>query len=238
MTLPRVTLPENTIHLKGLDAEVRYRPYTVGEEKILLLAYEDGARDQITLAIKQVLQGCILTEGVLVDDMPYFDFEEFFLRIRSVSVSNVSNPLIPHQEPTPDGCEHRDEVEVRYDDIQLDRDPPDRMVPIDDRLGVVMRYPTINEISAFERTPDGILRMIAGCMESVYELKGDDVFPVNSVKDAEGWIGELTKDQFKMLTEFFTSLPKLSYEVDVECGGCGVRKKFTLRGLQSFFTSA
>ena len=233
VTLPRVTAPEYSTHLVGIDRTVRFRPFLVGEEKLLLLAMESDDQEQVVTAVRQVFDACIIDEDLDSDGIPFFDFEDLFLRIREVSVSDVIVVSLGH--PEGHECEERTEVSIPLTGVRVSGLVPDRNVAIDDTYGVRLRFPSVLEAQNSTNDPDGIITVMAGCMELVYELEGDGVWPVGDVESAKEWIEHLSRDQFQRIADFFENVPRLTHEVGWTCEKCGETTETVLSGLRDFF---
>ena len=233
MPLPTVEFSEHETTVAGVEGPVRFRPFLVREEKILLLALESSDQEHVVRAVRQIFDACVLTDGVRSDTVPFFAFEELYLRIREVSVSDVVDLHVTHGED--DECEHRTLVRLRLPEVKLDGEPPNPLVPIDDRFGVQFRYPTVDEVSASDSGAVGGFDLMASCMVQVYELTGDEHWPVTDRDEARQWLESLNRSQFSKIVEWFTGLPRLAHEISYTCESCGHDETVKLRGLSDFF---
>ena len=234
MGLPRLNVPEYTTELKGLKKKVRYRPFLLAEEKVLLIARESDENDTMITAVSQILESCLL-DDIDVGSLPFFDFENILIRIREVSVGDVIKFNYTH--PT---CEHTREVNIKTSEIGLENEPPDRRVPIDDTYGVMFTYPTMsqlveNEKLGDENSIDRAVSMFARNMECVYELHGETVWPCTSEEENRKWLHGLSRDQFVRIMGFFDSIPRVAKTVKFDCEKCKEHVELNFKGLTDFF---
>ena len=237
MPLPKISTPTYELELPSSGKKIRYRPFLVKEEKILILALESEDPKQITIAIKNILKDCISTRGVKVDDLPTFDIEYIFLNIRGKSVGESIDLVIT----CPDDGETEVKVSISLDEIQVVRDEEHtKTVKLDDTYFMDMRYPSLDQFirNNFEfESPDmdQSFELIGSCIDKIYDNEEvwstDDVTP-QEVKD---FLEQLNSTQFKEIEKFFSTMPKLSHTIDVKNPKTKKKSKVTLEGLSSFF---
>ena len=233
--LPRPVRPEYSTSIPSTGKKVKYNPFTVKEEKVLVLASESGDNDEITNAVVNVLKNCIVSPGDLrIEDLALFDIEYLFLKARSKSVGEVINIMVTDPNDETFTTEHT----INIDRIGIDRDPEhSNVIFMDDELQVKMRYPDISFFS------DGIemssltssLKTIARCIDSI--ITGDEVYERVDMTEEEivEWIEGLTTNQYKRLTNFFATMPKLRHSFTIKNTNTGKDFTMVLEGLADFF---
>jgi hypothetical protein len=232
MALPRLDTPQYDLTLYNGD-NIKYRPFLVKEQKILLLAMEEKESKHIVNAMKQIVKNCTYDQ-VDVDKLPIFELENIFLRLREKSVGESINFRI---RCTDDECEGLTEVNVDLATIQYDKtNVPETQLKISENVTLNMKFPTMKQLEGvtnLENMEDNF-SFLAGCIESI-EADGNihtlDTTPKEEIK---AFIESMTSTQFSMLREFFEKLPKLSTTLEYTCGTCGKSNERTISGLQNF----
>ena len=238
MSLPKINTPEYTLNVPSTDEEIRYRPFLVKEEKVLLIAQETGT-DQATYdAIRTIIKNCCL-EQIDIDKFPLFDMEYIFLNIRAKSVGEVAKLKVK----CPDDEETEVEVEVDLSKIKVQMDDNhDARIQLTENpnIGVLMSYPNFATISNQSITEEGketeaLFEMIAECMYQIWE--GEETFDAMdySAKDKRNFLESLSHQQFEKLQNFFETMPSLKHDIEVTNPNTNVTSTITLRGLSSFF---
>ena len=237
MPLPKIVTPTFELDLPSSGKTIKYRPFLVKEEKLLVIALESEDTQQITSAIKAVISDCILSKDVKIELLPTFDIEYLFLNIRGKSVGEVVEVNIV----CPDDGETEVKVSISLDDIQVVRDEEHtKTVKLDDTYFMDMRYPSLDQFirNNFEfENPDmdQSFELIGSCIDKIYDNEEvwstDDVTP-QEVKD---FLEQLNSTQFKEIEKFFSTMPKLSHTIDVKNPKTKKKSKVTLEGLSSFF---
>lgn len=232
MALPSISTPEFTTRIPSTGQEVRYRPFLVKEEKILLMALEGNDQKEITKSILNLLSSCIL-DDIDTNKLATFDVEHLFLKLRGKSVGEVVELNIGHVSV--EGCEHKTKVNVPLDDIKVQGDISDGKVMINDTVGLKLSYPTVAHAGIENlNSADGLFKLITTCIEYIFDE--DEVYSDFTPQEIEDWIGQLNQGQFQKITDFFQNMPKLSYTLEWTCEKCGEKDKIELEGLQTFFT--
>lgn len=240
MPLPKIATPTYELTLPSSGKSIKYRPFLVKEEKILILSLESQDIKQITTAIKQVLKECILTKGIKVEELPTFDIEYIFLNVRGKSVGEAIDLIITCSD---DG-ETEVSVKIFIDEIQVQRDPEhSQEIKLDDNLLLKMKYPSLNEFiknnfdfsgedaSTIEKSFD----IISSCIDMVYSAEESWSAADCTKKELNDWIETLTSNQFQEIEKFFNTMPKLAHTFKVKNPKTGVESEVTLEGLTSFF---
>ena len=238
MPLPKIATPTYELVLPSTGKTIKYRPFLVKEEKILILALESEDPKQITNAIKTTLKSCISTRGIKVEDLPTFDIEYIFLNIRGKSVGESIDVLVT----CPDDGETQVEHKIYIDEIQIEKDEkhsPD--IKLDQSLTLRMKYPSLNEFvkNNFNISDDNTLQasmyIIVSCIDVVYSEDESWAAADCTKKELDEWVGTLNTSQFKEIEYFFETMPKLTHKVKVMNPNTKVESEVTLEGLTSFF---
>ncbi len=238
MPLPTLSVPTYEVALPSTGKKVKYRPFLVKEEKVLLLAMESEDAKEIESAVKQTLNHCIQTRGVKVENLASFDLEYLFLKIRAVSAGEEIKMRVTCQD---DG-ETQVTVDINIDDITVDKPANhNRKIMLTDDVGLVMKYPGFKQFVNITLLNDGlestedIFSLVADCIDQVFE--GEEVWDASDMKKSEiiAFLEGMTQQQFELLQEFFESMPSLKHEFKATNPNTGVESTYTLEGLQSFF---
>ena len=238
MPLPKIATPSYTLEIPSLKKEIKYRPFLVKEEKILIIAMESEDSKQIAEAVKTVISNCILTKGIKVDQLATFDIEYLFLNIRGKSVGEAVDVLIT----CPDDEKTQVPISINLDDININVDENhSRDIKLDDDLTLRRKYPSMKEFvktnfgSSFNVSVDETFDLIISCIEQVYSEEESWSAVDCTKKELSEFIEQLTSTQFKQIEKFFETMPKLSHVVKVKNPNTGVESEVLLEGLSSFF---
>ena len=238
MPLPTIATPTYELELPYSGKKIKYRPFLVKEEKLLVLALESEDTKEISTAIKAVLKNCIQTRGIKVEHLPTFDIEFLFLNIRGKSVGEEIelNLIAPDDEVTPVP------VTIDIDDIKIQKpEGHTNQIKLDNNLMMEMKYPSLNEFIKnnfdFEGDPgmEESFELIASCIEKIYNE--EEVWSTSDCtkKEIVDFLEQMNSKQFKEIETFFTTMPKLSHEVEVTNPKTKVKSTVVLEGLSSFF---
>jgi hypothetical protein len=237
MPLPKISTPTYELELPSTGKKIKYRPFLVKEEKILIIAMESEDEKQITNAIKEVISSCIITRGVKVDQLSTFDIEYLFLNIRGKSVGEEVEVMVT----CPDDGETQVPTIINLDDIQIQKGKNhSRDIKLDDNLVLRMKYPSLeefikNNFSGEEVTVDNTFDLIASCVEQVYSEEESWSAADCTKKELTQFLEQLSSKQFKEIETFFETMPKLSHTVTVTNPKTGVESDIVLEGLTAFF---
>jgi hypothetical protein len=238
MPLPTIATPTYELELPSTKQKIKYRPFLVKEEKLLVLALESEDTKQITTAIKTVLKNCISTKGVKVETLPTFDIEFLFLNIRGKSVGEEIelNIIAPDDETTPV------EIKIDVDDIKVQENKDHtKKIKIDDVLMMEMKYPSLeqfiktnfdfNEVNDMDKS----FELISSCIDKIYSE--EEVWSSSDVtkKEMIDFLEQMNSLQFKEIEKFFNTMPKLSHTIKVKNPNTKVTSDVVLEGLSSFF---
>ena len=238
MPLPKIATPTYELELPSTGKTIKFRPFLVKEEKLLVLALESDDTKEITNAIKAVLKDCIQTRGIKVENLPTFDIEYLFLNIRGKSVGEDIEVSVL----CPDDGETYAEVEINIDDIKVTKDEGHtKQIKLDETLMMEMKYPSLdqfvkNNFNFDEGSQvDQSFELIASCVEKVYSADEAWTSEDFTKKEINEFLGSMNSAQFKQIETFFTTMPKLSHEVEVVNPKTKKKGTVTLEGLASFF---
>jgi hypothetical protein len=237
MPLPKIATPTHELVLPSTGKTVKYRPFLVKEEKILILALESQDPKQISTAIKSTLKSCIQTRGIKVEDLPTFDIEYIFLNIRGKSVGESVDVIVT----CPDDGKTQVPVVIDLDAIKIQTDPEHHNdIKLDDQLTMKMKYPSLGEFvkNNFDVENIGVTEsfdMIASCIDQIYSEEESWTSSDCTKKELQEFIEQLSSKQFKEIEKFFETMPKLSHTVKVMNPNTKVENEIVLEGLASFF---
>ena len=236
MALPKLTTPTYELEIPSTDEKIKYRPFLVREEKILMMAMESKKSADIVQAVKEIVEECTFNK-INISDMPMFDIEYIFLQIRSKSVGEVSKirVLCPDDGKTYANLDlDLNEVKVQVGDDHTNK------IELNNGMGIIMKYPTIDsfkESGIQDINASNMLEVIGGCILQIYEEEGKKVYDPKdqTKKELTDFIEQLTTDQFKHIQKFFDTMPKLKHEITVKNPKTKKENKITLTGLNDFF---
>ena len=238
MPLPRISTPTYELELPSTGKTIKYRPFLVREEKLLVLALESEDTKQVTEAITTVIKNCISTRGIKVENLPTFDIEYLFLNIRGKSVGeDIEVNII-----CPDDGETTVPITIAVDDIKVQKfKGHDTQIHIDDKIMLEMKYPSLDQFikNNFDFSEssnmDQAFDLISSCIDKV--CTEDEVWETNDVtkKEMSTFLDQMNSRQFKKIETFFETMPKLSHKVTVKNPNTEVESEVVLEGLSSFF---
>ena len=238
MPLPTIVTPTYELELPSTGKKIKYRPFLVKEEKLLVLALETEDTKQISTSIKTVLKNCIQTRGIKVENLPTFDIEFLFLNIRGKSVGEeIEVNLI-----SPDDKVTEVPVSINIDDIKIQKsEDHDKKIKLDDTLIMEMKYPSLDQFikSNFdfgdEVNMDQSFELIASCINKIYNE--EEVWSTSDCtkKEVTDFLEQMNSMQFKEIEKFFETMPKLSHSVTFTNPKTKVESTVVLEGLSSFF---
>ena len=237
MPLPKISTPTYELVLPSSGKKIKYRPFLVREEKVLIVAMESEDETQIATAVKDVIKNCIITRGIKVDDFATFDIEYVFLNIRGKSVGEDVEVLVT----CPDDGETQVPTVISLDDIKvLTNKEHNKDIVLDDELTLRMKYPSMGEFvktnfSGEEITVEGTFDLIASCVEQVFNEEESWSASDCTKKEMTEFLEQLSSKQFKEIEKFFETMPKLSHTVKVKNPNTGVDNEILLEGLNAFF---
>ncbi len=241
MPLPKINTPTYELVLPSSGKKIKYRPFLVREEKILIMALETEDQKQITQAVIDILSSCIITKGVKLDKLATFDIEYLFLNVRSKSVGEQIevNVTCPDDEKT------SVPITIDIDSIKIEKNKNHRdTIKLDDSLSLKLRYPSMEQFvnTNFESAEESgneiktTLDMIISCIDIIFNEEESWNASESTKKELEEFIDQLNTKQFKMIEDFFATMPKLTHTFKVKNPKTDVESTVKLEGLASFFT--
>jgi hypothetical protein len=236
MALPKLNVPTHELVIPSTDKKIKYRPFLVKEEKVLLLAMESGENNDILQAVKTIVDECTFNK-LKVGEMPMFDVEYIFLQIRSRSVGEVSTMRILCL----DDRKTYAKVDIDLNEVQVQvQDGHTNKIELSDEMGVIMKYPSVDsfaESGLDDLTPSNMINVVASCIEQIYDKKGEDVYDSKDSTKQEivEFIEQMNSTQFAEVQKFFDTMPKLEHTITVKNPKTKVENKVVLNGLNDFF---
>ena len=236
MPLPKISTPTYELTVPSTGKNIKFRPFLVKEEKILIIAMESQSDKQIAQAVNDVLSNCILSKGVNIDYFSTFDIEYLFLNIRGKSVGESVDVMIT----CPDDNTTKVPVQVNLDDIKiLKNDKHKRDIPLDGNLTMRMKYPSMGEFVknnfSVNMQVDDTFDLVCSCIEQVFSEEESWAASDCTKKELHEFLEQLDSSQFKKIEQFFETMPKLSHTLKVTNPNTKVVNKITLEGLNAFF---
>jgi len=242
MALPKLDVPMYTLKLPSTEKEITYRPFLVKEEKILLMAVEGEDQKEIITAIKQVINNCIVTDGIDVDTLPLFDIEYILLNLRSKSMGDVVKVSYKKKNCDVKGCKPI-QIEIDVNEVKIKREKShNKKIQLTNDVGIIMNYPSIEMMTSYSggfniktMNADSTFEIISKCIESVYDEENVYSKADYTPDEMNSFLEQLSQDQFLKIEEFFSTIPKMYKDVNFSCDKCDFKEKIRLEGLSDFF---
>jgi len=240
MPLPKVNTPTYELVLPSSGKKIKYRPFLVREEKILIMALETEDTKQITQSVIDILSSCILTKGVALEKLATFDIEYLFLNVRSKSVGEQ----VELNVTCPDDGKTSVPVTIDIDSIKIKKDKNHKnTIKLDDSLSLKLKYPSMEQFisSNFETAEEtgnevkSTLDMIISCIDIIFNEEESWSASESTKKELEEFLDQLNTKQFKMIEDFFATMPKLTHTIKVKNPQTSIESTVKLEGLASFF---
>jgi len=237
MALPKLEHPTYELEIPSTGKKIKYRPFVVKEEKVLLLALQSEDADTIQDAVRNLLTACIQTRGVKIDELATFDLEYIFLQIRAASVGE----LIEMQVTCLDDGETRVTTQINLHDVKVVKpEGHSNKVMLDSKVGLMMKYPGFDRfvegsIVEKEITEDDVFEILADSIDQMFDE--DNVYDSSTTtrKEKIEFVEKFTNEQFEKVQKFFETAPKLQHTFSVVNPNTGEKSDYTIEGLQSFF---
>ena len=238
MPLPKISTPTYELVLPSSNKKIKYRPFLVKEEKVLILAMESQDTSTVANAVKDVLASCILSRGVKVQKLSTFDIEYLFLNIRGKSVGEKIEVMVT----CPDDGKTQVPTSINIDEIKVIVDKKhNKDIKLDDQYTLRMRYPSLDEFvknnfaTAADVSVDDTFDLISSCIDQVYSEEESWTAADCTKKELSQFVESLNSNQFKEIESFFETMPKLSHIVKVINPNTKKENEIVLEGLQNFF---
>jgi len=242
MGLPKLDVVTYETYIPSTKEHITIRPFLVKEEKILLTALAGEDAEEIARATKQIVNNCIVTEGVDVERLELYDLEFLILQLRIRSIGETAKiRFMPRQGAECEECKQYREVEINLTEAAVEENPEhQKKIEITEKVGLIMRSPTIKMMGKMEQAKSStniqdMFKIIWMCVETVYD--GDTLTSSKDVSQKDGieFLESLNTEQFGKIEKFFTTLPKLKQTVHIKCKTCEFEQDFVLAGLENFF---
>ena len=238
MPLPTISTPTYELVLPSSNRKIKYRPFLVKEEKILILAMESQDTKQIARAVKDVISHCILSKGIKVEKLATFDIEYLFFNIRGKSVGEDIEVMVT----CPDDNKTQVPMSINVDTIKVHMvEEHTKDIVLDDVYTLRMKYPSLNEFiktnfdNVDDMKVDDTFDLIASCIDQVYSEEESWASEECTKKELTTFVESLNSGQFKKVERFFETMPKLSHTVKVTNPNTEVESEIKIEGLQNFF---
>lgn len=241
--LPKQTAPVFMCKLPSTGKEIIYRPYTVKEEKILLIALESQDDKEIALALRQIVTNCIVSENLDIGEFPIYDYEYLMLKIRSKSADNKIEIRFKGRQGTEcEKCKKDKAIELDLDEVEVYCTPGHtNKIMLSETLGITLKEPTLKESQKYELSDKNIenanieSNLICDCLESIFT--NDEMFNAKlyTTEQLTEFVDGLTQEQYKKIKNFFHTMPVLKKTLDLSCKDCGFKEEYILQRLQDFF---
>jgi T4 bacteriophage base plate protein len=245
MNLPNISTPIHEVKLISQKDPVKFRPFLVKEQKLMLMANEAKDDKETANTIKQIAKNCIVTEGIDVDDLPLVDIELLFLNFRARSVGEMINAMFRCRNTRDDNggaeCGMTVEVPINLLEIPVVNLDVNRKIMITDKVGVQMKYPTFDVASTLlqskeSRDPDVEFKAVAMNIDYIFDDNGIYYAKDASQEELLNFIYSMPPDKYKEIEAFFDQMPTTKIEIDKKCPRCSYEHHFVLEGINDFFT--
>lgn len=241
--LPKLDVPIYELTLISSGKKIRFRPFLVKEQKLLLMVAQDEEGKDTINVVKQILKNCIVDE-INIDDLPTFDLEYLFLNLRARSVNEIvelkyrCNNLIKDEKGEEKQCGSLEKFNVELLNIKPTKDPNhNNKISLSEKMGVVMKYPTFEMIAKLEgKTEEEILmELLVDCIDYVYDE--ENIYKTKDLPKQEiiEFIDSMQQKDLEKLQNFFETSPKIKHKIDFSCKKCGYKEEIPVEGLQNFF---
>ena len=234
MALPQLKTATYLTKIPSTGKEVEFRPYTVKEEKVLMIALESKDQKQTFRALKSVIADCV--NDINLDKLTIFDFEYLFLQLRAKSVGEVVELNMKCQDKE---CNGVTAIQVDLDSIGVSDLPESNVIPLDDKIGITFNFPSLSTAEKYQEIGidkvESVFEMIVDCTESIYDE--EEVYDCKNEKreTVNSFFESLSSGQFSKVSEFFQKMPTVEHDINWCCVKCGKENEVKLKGLESFF---
>lgn len=242
--LPKIDVPIHNLTLPISKKNIKFRPFLVKEEKILLMAMESGEEESVMNSIKQIVNNCCIDE-VNIDELPVTDLEFIFLNLRARSVGEVvelqykCNNKIKSESGEEKDCGGLVKFDLNLLEIKPEINPENNQrIELTEKMGIVMKYPNLKSIESSnnsENNTERIMKVLVDCVDYIYDA--ETIFHRKDISDKElnEFLDGLNRKQFEKIQKFFETLPRLKTNLDFKCVKCGYEENILLEGIQNFF---
>jgi len=243
--LPKINFPTYSVNLLSDGKQIEFRPFLVKEQKLLLIATEAEDVKTVTSTMRQIIKNCIITSDIDIDKLPIFDLEYIFLNLRARSVGEVVNLQYKCNNKTKNekgeevDCSGVEKFDINLLSVQPKKfDSHNKKIMLTEKLGLVLKYPTIEMIENVEQsenTSETIINMIIDCIDYIFDENQMYYAKDTSKQELVEFIESLQQKDLDKIKEFFDTSPKITHSLDFKCGKCGYEENITVEGVQNFF---
>ena len=235
MGLPKATHPIHKMVLPSTKREVRFRPYLVKEEKILLMATESNDEMEMVNATKQVLRNCLLDEDLDIDEMTIFDMQYAFIQLRAKSVGEIAELKVICKD-----CTHPNDYQLNFSELEVViPDDLDFRIHLTDGIGVTMRFPRVGLLNHFAKADmleaDNAIFLIMACIENIWDEKTVYNPRDETMEEQIEWVESLSRRDMEKIEEFTRKIPTVTKKVEFKCSECGAQNVRDIGGMTDFF---
>jgi hypothetical protein len=242
MALPKLDVPIYEVEVPSNKKKIRFRPFTVKEEKLFLMASQSDDYETITKTIIQVLNNCIL-DDMQVESIPMFDLEYLFLNLRARSIGEVvhlsykCNNEVKNESDEFKKCGNVVNIDVNLLDIKPTETNIQNKIELTDKLGVVMKLPNLNLLEKIESKDefDVVIELIIECIDYIYDEENIYYAKDSTKEELMEFLDSFQSKDLEKLKSFFDTLPKITKDVEFKCNKCGYHENLKLEGIQNFF---
>lgn len=235
MPLPKLDVPIYETKLHSSGKPIKYRSWTMKEEKLLLVAIESNSKEDMTAASKQIIANCVQGD-IDIDSLPIFDVENLLLRLREKSVGDEVN-LVLKIKSCQGTCKNSSRVTVDLGTVGIEDTPGHtNKIQLTDSIGIIMKYPTmaLAGFDAVDNVEDGF-RLIGKCIDKIYTAEGVTNSKDVSEEELSEFLDSLTHEQFQSIKDFFETMPKVKKKIKVVCPDCKKEEEIEIEGIHNFF---
>ncbi len=241
--LPKIDVPIYELNLISSGKKIRFRPFLVKEQKLLLMANQsDDPKDSLNV-VKQICKNCII-DDVDIESLPVFDLEFIFLNLRARSVSEVinlqykCNNKVKNEAGEETTCGNLEKFDVNLLEITPTKDSKhDKKIMLGEKLGIMMRYPTFEMIANLkgQNEDETLMELLTICIDNIFDK--DNIYYTKDVtkEELEEFIDNLQQKDLEKIQEFFETAPKIKKGISFNCKKCGYKESIEVEGLQNFF---
>jgi DNA-directed RNA polymerase subunit M/transcription elongation factor TFIIS len=235
MSLPIIlNTPTYEVELPLSKLTVKYRPYLVKEEKLLMMAMESQDQKMIMKTVQDIIEACTFGE-VKAKNLPTAELELMFLKLRTKSVGETTNVGYECKS-----CGTKNELSINLEAVTLNQDKVvDSKIMLTDTVGVIMKFPTSDDVAKVLNSKDGEVKntfaIINSCIEAIFDDNGVYEAANLDKKEVETFVESLNSQQFQKIQAFFEGIPRLSHDASFDCEKCGAHNNLVIEGLQAFF---
>jgi hypothetical protein len=250
MPLPKIDLPIFELSLLSVEEPVKFRPFLVKEEKLLLMALQTDDEDAIVKTIKQVINNCLVS-NIDIDKLPIFDIEYLFLNIRARSIGEVVETYfvcknVTGSETADDGteipveCGHMMPVKINLLEVSSPAKDKSTKIILTDKIGIQMLYPSLKTLKYVDTVVNSadmeqVFNLVYECSDYIFDESGMYYVKESDRQEFDNFMNSLTQEQFDKILKFFENLPSVELNIDHKCQKCGFDHKLHLEGLNDFF---